>query len=151
MLSWRHLTELGDAGVEIGGHSTSHPQLDQLPPAALQRELRDSKDLLEQRLGRPVHSLAYPFGYSSRRVRAAVAAAGYRSAAAVANGCAGPRPDLLALPRLTIARSTQLGTFARIVHGAELRRIYFAQHALTHGYAAVRWCRSLLHRVRPGA
>lgn len=34
MLDWGQVRELAAAGVEIGGHSHTHPQLDQLTPAA---------------------------------------------------------------------------------------------------------------------
>lgn len=138
MLSWSQIAEVAAAGVEVGAHSHSHAQLDQLSDAALHRELTTSKMLLEDRLGTEVLSLAYPYGYSSARVRPAVRAAGYRQAAAVANASARPRSDLFAVPRLTIRRSTNLDTFQRIVEGQGIRKIFLIAHALTAVWAAVR-------------
>lgn len=43
MLDWGALRDLQRAGVEIGAHSVSHPELDTLSRAKATRELRDSK------------------------------------------------------------------------------------------------------------
>ena len=69
MLSWSQIAEISQAGIEIGAHSWQHPQLDQLRGGVLHEELYASKAHLEDRLGGPVPGLAYPFGYSSARVR----------------------------------------------------------------------------------
>ena len=147
MLSWRQIDEVS-AAIEIGAHSHTHAQLDQLPDAALRRELSLSKALLEDRLGKEVPAVAYPYGYSSVRVRAAVLAAGYRHAAGVANVATRPHDDLLALPRLTIKRSTSLNTFRRIIHCNDIPKIFFVDRTLTVGWAAVRRTRYVLGKVR---
>lgn len=136
-LTWRRLQEASDEGIEIGGHSHSHPQLDQLPDSQLKTELTRNKELLENRLGKPVTTMAYPFGYSSKRVRRAVAEAGYTSASAVTNRTAGA-DDIFAIPRLTVRWATTLETFGHIVAGDGLRRIYARDRMLTKGYAIVR-------------
>jgi peptidoglycan/xylan/chitin deacetylase (PgdA/CDA1 family) len=148
MLSWGQIDELDSAGIEVAAHSHSHAQLDQLPEAALDRELRTSKALLEDRTGREVATLAYPFGYSNARVRDAARSAGYRHAAAVANVAARAGADPLALPRLTIRRSTSLPSFRRIIHGEGLARAFFHDRTLTQGFAVVRRGRHTAARVR---
>jgi peptidoglycan/xylan/chitin deacetylase (PgdA/CDA1 family) len=147
-LSWSQIGELAAAGIEIGAHSHSHPQLDQLSAATLARELRDSRALLEDRLARTVSTLAYPFGYSSARVRRAVQAAGYDAAAAVRNTRARPSADLLAVPRLTVRRSTTPEVFARILCRENTTPAFWADHALTAGYAGVRRARSAIAWAR---
>ena len=148
MLSWKAVRWLAEAGIEIGAHSHSHAQLDQLSAAALRDELSCSKAQLESEIGRPVQSLAYPFGYSSARVREEVAASGYRFAAAVANRVDGRRPDALALSRLTVRRSTSPETFERLVHADGLARTFAVDRAVTRGWAAVRRSRYAVNRVR---
>jgi peptidoglycan/xylan/chitin deacetylase (PgdA/CDA1 family) len=148
MLHWSQIDEVLAAGFEVGAHSHSHAQLDQLPDAALRQELSLSKVLLEDRLGQEVPALAYPYGYSSARVREAVCAAGYRHAAAVSNAAARPNADLVALPRLTIRRSTSLDTFQRIINGHGIPKIYFADRALTAGWSIVRRSRYAVSRAR---
>jgi peptidoglycan/xylan/chitin deacetylase (PgdA/CDA1 family) len=148
MLSRRQVREVARAGVEIGGHSHSHAQLDQISGPALQQELEFSKELLQNEVEAPVTSLAYPFGYSSGRVRDAVAAAGYRHAAAVVNRLSPPQPDPLALPRLTIRRSTDLDTFGRVVRAEDIGRLYAVDRALTSGWAVQRRTRYAVNRLR---
>lgn len=138
MMTWSQIDEVAAAGIDIGAHSHSHAQLDQLPAAELRHELATSKLLLEGRLGREVPALAYPYGYSGARVRAAVLDAGYRHAAAVSNATARPTADLIALPRLTIRRSTSLDAFRRIVNGQGIPKIFCTDRALTAGWSVVR-------------
>jgi peptidoglycan/xylan/chitin deacetylase (PgdA/CDA1 family) len=147
MLTWQQVLEVAAAGVEIGAHSHSHPELDQLRAAQLNRELCDSKSLLEDRLGRSVPALAYPFGYSSARVRRAARAAGYEHACAVGNAIAGPGGDLFALPRLTVKRSTSLRSFDQMVRGQYVSVIFAKERALTRGWAMVRRTRAAVRDV----
>lgn len=144
MLSWAQLEQLAAAGVEIeiGAHSHSHVQLDQTSGSRLRAELADSRKLLEDRLNRPVCSLAYPYGYSSKRVRAVAREIGYLQAAVVANVVAAPACDSFRVPRLTIRRSISPVVFARIVHQQRIRLHYAPAHALTAGWSAVRRARS---------
>ena len=51
--------------VDIGAHTVTHPVLSLLPPAAQQAEIQGSKARLEEILGRPVTSFAYPYGLRS--------------------------------------------------------------------------------------
>lgn len=146
MLSWAQVRELAAAGIEIGAHSHSHPELDQLTDVALRAELRVGRALLEDCIGAPVRSLAYPFGYSTPRVRRAARAAGYRCAAAVRNVRAASSDDLFALPRLTIRRSTDYATFDSIMSGGD-KRIFRRDRLLTAGWAAVRSSRRAGKRV----
>ena len=113
--SWSQLREIVAAGIECGAHSHSHPELDRLPAAELEEEIRVPKALLEQHLGREAASFAYPFGYHSRAVRRAVEAAGYRAACAVGETSASPRCDPLAIPRLTVPFGTDASGLARLL------------------------------------
>ncbi|MEA2592798.1 MAG: hypothetical protein QOD62_2629, partial [Actinomycetota bacterium] len=79
MLSWRELAEVARQGVEVGGHTHSHPMLDTLPHAAARGEIVRCKELIEQHTEAAVASFAYPHGYSSAWIRRVVAEAGYTS------------------------------------------------------------------------
>jgi peptidoglycan/xylan/chitin deacetylase (PgdA/CDA1 family) len=144
MLTWRQVQEAASAGIEIGAHTHSHPELDQISDRAVEWELRSSKALLEDELGRPVPTLAYPFGYWSPRVHDAVGAAGYRSAAAVANTTVTTGHDVLALPRLTIRRSTSLKAFGQVLHARHVTRTFLIDRTLTAGWAVLRHARSAI-------
>jgi peptidoglycan/xylan/chitin deacetylase (PgdA/CDA1 family) len=69
MLSWSEVRELRDAGVTIGAHTVTHPDLRRLPLAQAAAEMRDSKARIEQALGTAVTSFAYPNGYYDARVQ----------------------------------------------------------------------------------
>jgi peptidoglycan/xylan/chitin deacetylase (PgdA/CDA1 family) len=144
MLTWRQTAEIAAAGMEIGAHGHSHAQLDQLGTAQLREELRLSRALLQDRLGRAVQTLAYPYGYSSARVRREVRASGYAGACAVANAMMTGREDPLAVPRLTVRAATSPYGFAEALRGRGFR----TDHVLTRGYAVVRRSRYALRRLR---
>jgi peptidoglycan/xylan/chitin deacetylase (PgdA/CDA1 family) len=151
MLSWAQASEVTAGGIEVAGHGHSHAQLDQLSADALRTELRRSKELIEDRLDRPVTTMAYPYGYSSARVRRAVTEAGYVAACAVANKlAANVAADQQAVPRLTVQATTSLTTFGRVVEGRGIPLIFLREHALTKGWATVRRSRYALRQVRSG-
>lgn len=69
--------ELAAAGMDLGSHSMTHPDLRTLDETALRRELVDSKTAVEDISGRSCRALAYPFGLHDERVRRAAAGAGF--------------------------------------------------------------------------
>jgi peptidoglycan/xylan/chitin deacetylase (PgdA/CDA1 family) len=143
MLTWAHVREVAEHDIDVAAHSHSHPQLDQLGDEALRDELTRSRSQLEDRLGTSVRTMAYPYGYSSARVRRAVELAGYSSAYAVENRIA-QAGDRYAIPRLTVQRTTSLETFARIAEGEHR---FLKEKTLTKGYAVVRRSRYAYHQV----
>ncbi len=80
LLTLGQIREMQKFGVEFGSHSLTHPWLPDVSDAQLRSEVRDSKSRLEDMLGLEVASFAYPFGGVDRRVRSAVADAGYKLA-----------------------------------------------------------------------
>jgi peptidoglycan/xylan/chitin deacetylase (PgdA/CDA1 family) len=97
------LLELAQRDLEIGAHSVDHADLRTLEDAAALDQLRRSRETLEDLLGRPVTTMAYPFGSFDARTMAAAGEAGYRTAC----GCSGPGPwTALALPREPVYPST---------------------------------------------
>lgn len=82
-LEWAELAELAEGGWEVGSHSCSHPRLTDLDDAALDREVRESKAVVEDRLARPCSSFAYPYGDVDARVANAAERSGYSAGAAL--------------------------------------------------------------------
>ncbi|MFD3944053.1 polysaccharide deacetylase family protein [Streptomyces sp. NPDC058579] len=144
MLDWGQVRELAAAGTEIGGHSHSHPQLDQVDDRRLWYETLRCKEIVREELGRAPASFAYPYGYSDRRVRRTVRAAGYAQALAVGNTVARRRQGPYALERLTVRRSTGIEEFTRLVEGRAIGRTFAADRVLTKGYAMVRRTRGAM-------
>lgn len=79
-LGWDDAAALIESGFDIGAHSTTHPDLTQCRDQDLVTEVSGAKAILEERLKTDILSFSYPYGRHDRRVRAAVAGAGYRLA-----------------------------------------------------------------------
>lgn len=61
-MSWGQLRRLVAHGMEIGSHTVDHQDLGTLPEEHVRFELRDSRNILQRRLGMPVQFLTYPSG-----------------------------------------------------------------------------------------
>lgn len=123
-MSWDELREVAARGVEIGAHTVSHPHLTRLTDEELDRELSDSKQRIEDELGRPARLLAYPYGEHDARVHDAVRRAGY--AAAFAQWPGSSLSNAFALPRVSFYR------------GESLRRVTLKTTPLGRGIASLR-------------
>jgi peptidoglycan/xylan/chitin deacetylase (PgdA/CDA1 family) len=80
-LSWPQVQEMAAAGVDFGSHTVTHPNLTQLSDVELEWELTESKRVLEERLQRPIETLAYPIGTTAafdERVIAATRRHGFK-------------------------------------------------------------------------
>ncbi len=116
VLSPDEVIRLGEGGlVEVGSHTVTHPVLSTLPGAAQRAEIRQSKAHLEEILGRPVTSFAYPYGSASDYTEETVAAirqAGYLRGCSNFAGVIGPVSDRFQLPRFLV-RDWDGDSFAR--------------------------------------
>lgn len=115
MLTWDQLSEISASGIECGGHSHSHSQLDTLSPAEASREIVQSKRLLEDHLGQNVLSFAYPFGYHTARISRQVQESGYTSACAVKHAMSSAMTNPFALARLMVKSDTNVDALAALL------------------------------------
>jgi peptidoglycan/xylan/chitin deacetylase (PgdA/CDA1 family) len=79
-LSFDQVLGMQDAGFRFESHSYGHRNLPDLSDEECLRDLRDSRQLLEDLLSRPVTLLAYPRGLHDERVRRAAERAGFARA-----------------------------------------------------------------------
>jgi peptidoglycan/xylan/chitin deacetylase (PgdA/CDA1 family) len=105
-MSWKQVTELRDAGMDIGAHTHSHPNLADLSEQAASFELSRSQELLEDHLGQRIASLAYPFGVPqrnfSRETMRLAGDIGYERAAAILYRNLRSFDHAMAIPRLAV-------------------------------------------------
>jgi peptidoglycan/xylan/chitin deacetylase (PgdA/CDA1 family) len=80
------------AGVEIGGHTVSHPDLTELGFEAAREELATGRAQLEVLIDAPVTSAAYPFGRATAETVRACAEAGFRAACRTSGNGSRSRP-----------------------------------------------------------
>jgi len=109
-LSWEQVHHLRGAGFEIGSHTLTHPLLTKLSLAAAEKEIVDSKAIIEQRLDEEIYSFCYPSGDFNDAICTLVRRAGYKLA--VVTPC-GPGIDAtdLTLHRVGIYRGDSLAVF----------------------------------------
>ena len=107
-MDWDGLRALAERGLEIGSHTVSHPHLTRLGDAELERELRQSRERLQDELGRPCPYVAYPYGDADARVHAAARAAGYDAGF----GLPGRRDERFGLPRVGVYRRDRPAGYA---------------------------------------
>lgn len=74
------LRALRAAGIEIGAHSVTHPDLSALSYEQAREELEESKRQLEEVLDEPVEVAAYPFGRATEETARACRDAGFHAA-----------------------------------------------------------------------
>ena len=86
-MSWEDVLALDKAGMEIGGHTRTHPILTKIKDhAKLDYEIAEPKNIIESHLGHPIISFAYPFGAKNEQVKQSVIRAGYSIARTTYSG-----------------------------------------------------------------
>jgi len=117
-LEWSQVREMREAGMEVGAHTFSHPNLARLTREVVELELSRSKEIMEQRLGEPVTLMAYPFGKPERHFRdettQIVAAARYEYAAMVLSRSVSPGDSRFRIPRFVTANDDLAKLSAKI-------------------------------------
>jgi peptidoglycan/xylan/chitin deacetylase (PgdA/CDA1 family) len=89
-------------GIEIGGHTVTHPRLATLPASERLAEMRDSRIRLGALTGREIRTFAYPYGSECPETARLAAEAGYAAACTTRNGFTTGRNDPMRIPRLVV-------------------------------------------------
>ncbi len=110
-MTWDEVRTLASSGMEIGGHTRSHPELPKIKELALlNEELADSKKVIEKQIGQPIKDFAYPFGEYDDQAIQVLKASGYQSARALIRSSESKTSALYTLPGFIIT-----GDFNRFV------------------------------------
>lgn len=100
LLTWEQIKELAAAGIHFGSHTVTHPDLTELAPAEVERELAESKREIERHTGPDsVAHFCYPYGKWNPAVRDATTPH-YRSACSTIAGTVRKTDDHRLLPRV---------------------------------------------------
>jgi peptidoglycan/xylan/chitin deacetylase (PgdA/CDA1 family) len=126
LLSWHDLRDL--RGVEIAAHGHKYLKLDTLPLEVAGRDILRGKETLEDKLGRPVVSFAYPYGSYNETLKGLIQEAGFRSACALEERLSSRHDDVFALPRLTITSGMDADDLADFLEAksSRLRASYYS-------------------------
>lgn len=106
-VSWDDLKAMQASGlVSIGSHTLNHPYLVDLSSQdEVTKEVRDSKKILEEKLGRKADAFCYPAGRFNEKIRQVVIDSGYKFAVATNPGKKVPDDDIFAIKRLRISQN----------------------------------------------
>lgn len=111
-MTWDQVRDLVGKGMWIGSHSVSHPFLARLSRLSVQRQITESKIILETQLGIPITTFAYPFGSFGQAVERAVIDAGYVAAVWTGFGARHTSDRLYKLKRIGVYNPMRLATFS---------------------------------------
>lgn len=92
-MTWDEVRSLHRRGFDIGAHTRTHADLGLVRDVTARREIQGARIELEERLGAPVASFAYPYGGRHNLTEAnreLVKDAGYRCCCSVFGGINGP-------------------------------------------------------------
>jgi len=111
MMSYDQIRALVKQGHIVGSHTMTHPNMAYLNPEVARRELTESKQRLEQKLGDPVSHFAYPCPALSphwtEQTVTASRVAGYETAVTTNGGLAREGDDPLRLKRVGASRMVE--------------------------------------------
>lgn len=116
LMSWEQMAGLRGGGVAFGSHTKTHPFLSKLEDRDVICEVRDSRTLLEERLGQPVDFFCYPYGDYDTRTVEALKRAGYHGALTTQRGFVHRGDDPYEIRRSFIRLNTHPLLFAYKLH-----------------------------------
>jgi peptidoglycan/xylan/chitin deacetylase (PgdA/CDA1 family) len=133
-MSWSQVRELRAAGIEFGSHTVTHPQLKFLDDAAVEDEVRTSKEVIEQELGCTVTSFAYPYAFPetdrafTHRLASTLEGAGYENGVSTIIGTADRNGDRYFMKRLPVNACDDIRLFRAKLEGG-YAWVHTAQYA----------------------
>ena len=101
--------------ISFESHSAKHSHLPRLAPEEIERDMSNSKEVIENITGEKVRAIFYPYGSFNENVKKAAAKAGYKYGLAIAASKRSVTEDLLEMRRVYIKSSDSIGAFKRKV------------------------------------
>ncbi len=119
MMDWSQLREMADNGMSIQSHGISHEPFETLSESRLEEELAQSKNIIEDKIGKEVDTISLPHGSMHYRALEKAEKIGYRFMCTsiidyfqfVANAGA------MTVPRIPISNHMEYDTYSDIITG----------------------------------
>ena len=67
-LNWGQVRFLAESGMDIGSHSVSHMDMLSLNQEDVSKELKDSKNIIEDKIGKKIKYFSFPYGRYSKNI-----------------------------------------------------------------------------------
>jgi peptidoglycan/xylan/chitin deacetylase (PgdA/CDA1 family) len=112
------VVQMDRRGFEIFSHTLTHPRLTSLDDVSLDKELAESKHVLEDLLGHEVTGISYPHGDYDERVCEAAKKAGYKIGVTIEPHVLDETTDAMAIGRCVVDPKDNMLTFMLKVAGA---------------------------------
>jgi len=120
-LTRQQVRDLSDAGMQIGSHSKSHPNFLKITPEERLDELRGSKLILENIIGKEISTFSFPYGFYDKSCCEAVFDSNYSICCTSMHGVsAGTNPIV---PRNSINAHTSLNRIDKILRASLMQRV----------------------------
>ncbi len=114
-MTWEQLKEMDAAGMTIGSHTVSHPDLTGVGVERLDKELNESCEEILRRVGTAPTAFCYPSGAFNGTVIEAVERAGYHAAVTTKPGKEAKPDAPFELPRVRMRPFVPVVEFARLL------------------------------------
>ena len=110
MLIWEEIKELSANNVEIGAHTVTHPNLQQIEMREAEKEILKSKEEIEKHIEKRVKFFSYPFGRYNNEIIDIVKSSGFEAALG-GGGTIRKEANLFALNRIQVDSSVSFLLF----------------------------------------
>lgn len=114
-MDWDMIREMDQAGMDIGGHTVTHPVLARASTEQQHQEIFDSKQRIETELGHSISAFSYPVGQPTsftEVTKAILKDAGYQWAFSFSGGFSRiDHTDAFDLPRVAVSPFLSLNLF----------------------------------------
>jgi peptidoglycan/xylan/chitin deacetylase (PgdA/CDA1 family) len=109
-LNWEEILEMQKAGMAFGSHTLAHPDLRNLDIVNLEKEIKESREILGQKLREEITDFCYPSGKYSDVVMAELRKDNYETAVTTNSGISSLKDDPFLLKRLRITEKSNIQT-----------------------------------------
>lgn len=109
MLSWEQVKEMSQNNICFGSHTKSHAILTQISDDEIEEELRDSKYIIANKIGKPVFFLSYPNGNYDKNIVKIAKKSDYLAGFTCISGINYSYKSLLELKRKHVREDITLG------------------------------------------
>lgn len=113
IMSQTKIQELSRNGVHFGAHSVNHHKLTQISKSTIEYELKNSKNFLEQIIGKPIDSFSYPHGVYNEQVIDILQRTGFSNAVTCNSNSFSFNSSPFEIPRKYITFYDNLVTFQK--------------------------------------
>jgi peptidoglycan/xylan/chitin deacetylase (PgdA/CDA1 family) len=122
-LTWSEIRELRKEGISFGSHTMTHPQLRFLQPDDIRYELKNSKEIIEDRIGGKIDLFSYPYAFpEDKKFKAYIGKSleecGYKGGVSTMIGLADKKDERFFLKRLPINSDDDIPLFRAKLAGA---------------------------------